>query len=185
MQRLRCETATQHRNLENSLDLLRPDLTSAAYCQLLVKFAAIYRGWEPVMALLIAPEFPAWLPSRSRLGLLRRDLAFLRHTPADGNTITLPGVDDLPSALGAMYVMEGSTLGSQILERHFEQTLGVTPATGGAFFHGYGPGTGAMWREFASALDCYAERTGTQDRIVEGARSMFEIMQRELCGVPS
>ncbi len=48
-----------------------------------------------------------------------------------------------------MYVVEGSTLGGQVLSRHFADRLGVSPDRGGGFFHGYGEATGRMWMAFA------------------------------------
>jgi len=55
--------------------------------------------------------------------------------------------------LGYLYVMEGSTLGGQLISRHFRQTLGIELATGGAYFHGYGEQTGARWKETVQFLD--------------------------------
>ena len=51
------------------------------------------------------------------------------------------------------YVLEGSTLGSQLLAAHFERLLAVRPHEGGTFFSGYGAATGSMWRAFRERAD--------------------------------
>lgn len=181
--RLKRETAQQHGELERKLDLLRPDIDRAAYVELLVRFHRIYAAWEPLLFRLIGPIFPEWPAGRSRLGLLEDDLKSLGVHGWSEDAVTFPFLTDVPEALGAMYVFEGSTLGSQFLIRHFERTLGITAESGGSFFNGYGAETGAKWREFAEAAEAYAERSEEHDRIVSGAQSMFEAMQRELCGV--
>jgi heme oxygenase len=185
LQLLRRETAEQHRKLERDLDLLRPGLDLFFYTSLLARFHRIYKSWEPLAERLVGPVFPDWPASRSRLGLIRQDLAVLGSSVPADQTIAFPDLTDGPAALGGMYVVEGSTLGSQFLMRHFQQTLGIGPSTGGAFFHGYGAETSVRWREFTEGIEAYAARTGTHDRVVTGARSMFGTMHRELCGEPA
>jgi heme oxygenase len=54
---------------------------------------------------------------------------------------------NLNFAVGCLYVLEGATLGGQFISRHLA-TLGIGPANGGLFFHGYGAKTGEMWKSF-------------------------------------
>ena len=54
--------------------------------------------------------------------------------------------------LGAMYVMEGSTLGGRFLARHVETVLGLAPGRGDAYFQGHGEATGALWREVTARI---------------------------------
>ena len=56
--------------------------------------------------------------------------------------IPTPNSDSL--AFGCLYVMEGATLGGQVIGRHVRQTLGVTPETGGRFHAAYGDRTEAQ-----------------------------------------
>ena len=46
----------------------------------------------------------------------------------------LPDLQGVQEALGCLYVVEGSTLGGQVIARHLRQTLGVDPRCGGSFF---------------------------------------------------
>jgi heme oxygenase len=80
---------------------------------------------------------------------------------------------NLDFALGCLYVLEGATLGGQIISRHLA-TLGIGPANGGLFFHGYGAKTGEMWKSFQLSATRYC---ATEEQIVEavsGAQSTFE-----------
>ena len=85
----------------------------------------------------------------------------------------LPDLTDVVNGFGCLYVLEGSTLGSQFISRHVQKILGVTPEGGGRYFHGYGERTGEMWREFGAALTAFAVERETQDRIVENAIATF------------
>ena len=169
-------------NLERDLDLLRPELGVSDYCDLLCRFYSLYVSWEPVAERLLWPQFPAWASTRSRIGLLRTDLEHCGRASAPVTPISFPQIRSTPAALGAMYVLEGSTLGSQLLTRHFSNSLGITPESGGAFFNGYGPQTGDMWREFIAELESYAARTWTDQWIIAGARTMFDSVHQHLCG---
>ena len=114
-----------------------------------------------------------WLHEREKTPLLAADLAFFARDLAE-----LPRCSELPSAAtpaqvaGVMYVLEGSTLGGQLLSRHFERLLSVRPGAGGAFFAGYGARTGSMWRGFCER----AERDGDVVESVGPALQTFDIL---------
>jgi heme oxygenase (biliverdin-IX-beta and delta-forming) len=64
---------------------------------------------------------------------------------ADASGVARPTVPEMTSAadlLGAMYVMEGSTLGGQLIARHVELVLGLTAGQGNAHFRGHNERTG-------------------------------------------
>ncbi len=82
---------------------------------------------------------------------------------------------DRVSALGVAYVLEGSTLGGRVLARHFAQTLGIGPATGGRYFEGYGERTGERWRAF---VDVLARCEGAQaPTVVDAAVATFSTFE--------
>ena len=72
-----------------------------------------------------------------------------------------------------MYVMEGSTLGGQLIARHVKQALHLPDGCGNTFFHGHGDLTGSMWKEFCQMLktEIPNEQTGA---VVASAKSMFQ-----------
>jgi heme oxygenase len=77
---------------------------------------------------------------------------------------------------GCLYVLEGATLGGQIITRHLHASLGLTPETGAAFFAGYGARTGSRWKEFGTHLSAFALQSGSGDAIVASANSTFETL---------
>jgi heme oxygenase len=77
--------------------------------------------------------------------------------------------------LGAMYVIEGSTLGGRFLYGNANKVLGLTDTTGAAYFAGYGSQTGAKWKKFITTLNEYAAaHPGEQQDIIDGANFTFD-----------
>ena len=77
--------------------------------------------------------------------------------------------------LGAMYVLEGSTLGGRYIASHVGNVLGLVPGRGDRFFRGYEERTIPMWREFQQVLLAVPEEQG--DAVIEAAKGMFGIFQ--------
>ena len=80
------------------------------------------------------------------------------------------------AAFGAMYVVEGSTLGGAMIARHAEWTLGLNADTGCAYFSSYGRDVGRMWNEFGAKLLAIST-PDTDDLIVASANLTFECMR--------
>ncbi len=115
----------------------------------------------------------------SKVTLLERDL---RALGIDAGTIpgpapALPDLHNLSSILGALYVVEGSALGGQLIYRQIQQTLHLDCDSGAAFFYGSGPQTGAVWKRFTAVLDQHAVQA---DLAVTAAIAMFHAFQQGL-----
>lgn len=173
---LKERTRPQHERVEQRLPLLRDDLSTEAYRDLLTRFHGFYaplearlcavRGWDGVGV------DPA---GRLKTPLLRRDLVVL-DVDADAlpRCPALPDVDTLARALGAMYVLEGATLGGQLIRRHLARTLDLSPDRGCAFFASYGDRVGPMWKTFGAALSTWADaHPQEEDEIVDAAAQTF------------
>lgn len=89
----------------------------------------------------------------------------------------LPSVTTRPSVLGALYVIEGSTLGGQMISRHLETTLGLRNGAGYGYFRSYGPDTPEKWREFRGILLAHSG-PGVDDLIVSSAQNTFACLHR-------
>lgn len=148
---LREETRAQHEATEAQLPLADAELSREQYGQVLQCFYRFVHGWESWAGKHAPARLNALVAERQRSPLLTRDLEFLGiPVPADaeerqpGRFPGLPAGDQKDSPeyeaafLGAMYVMEGSTLGGQYIARHVEDVLYLTPGEGDAYFRGYG-----------------------------------------------
>ncbi len=171
--RLRFVTRPAHDRLEGALGLLDERLGLDAYRRVLERFYGFWRGWEPQVATLF--QDAAFLGPRRRLHLLRADLATVGLSARAARMLPacpLPVLRGAAEALGSLYVMEGSTLGGQVIERNVERCLGLDGRCGCTYFAGYGTDTGRMWRLFLARLDLVP--VADAERVADGAVATFE-----------
>jgi heme oxygenase len=150
------------------------DLTLDRYVACLQQIHGIVSAWETAAhhaAETAAPWLQSLLADRRREPLLRRDLSFFA-SPIDLNHPLLPATPDAASLLGAMYVMEGSTLGGQLIARHVERVLPLSDGNGSEFFRGHRDQTGPMWKEFCEVLQTRVPESDTP-AVIDAAKKMF------------
>lgn len=171
---LRHETRDHHARAEAALPLTRPDLTREGYVRYLEGAFGLHARLEPRLVEVLAPHAAALaLAERQRLALLEADLAAL-GSPAHALPLAPPlALAGVPEALGALYVLEGSTLGGQVLARR------LAPVSGGAlrYLRGHGEATGALWRALGEAVHALvpAPDAAYQARAVGAARATFDL----------
>ena len=177
---LREETKDCHLGLEKSLDLVRNVTTHDAYRALLIRFFTIYEPLENAMGKSIDWDLVGWeFSAHLKAPWLQEDLLALGVAATEivewprCETVNMP--DTFGAAIGCLYVVEGATLGGQMLAKQFRDTLGVTPERGGRFFQGYGSATMPSWRAFGSWADSQAALYNTElkEQAVRGARNTF------------
>ncbi len=148
------------------------------YRGLLKRFAGFYLPWETTVS-SVAPNL---LAGRSKSTSLLEDLQYLGTTKTDLRDIAvcqdLPSLDSSPRILGSQYVLEGATLGGQILNRHFVQKFGFN-GQGCLFFSGYGGRTASMWKQFGATIEQLTPENS--DTAVNSAIMTFECMHSWLC----
>jgi heme oxygenase len=172
IQRLRRETEADHLAVEGSVPLMDEGLDTAQYVRCLRRIHGVVAAWED-RAAEIAPEWlQAKLAARQRTSLLERDLTWFGATCEGDPRPALPAMDTGPALLGTMYVMEGSTLGGQLIARHVEAKLHLSEGLGDSYFRGHGDRTGQMWKEFCEVLTTRVEDDRT-DEAVTAAKAMF------------
>lgn len=174
---LRRATEHDHARLEADLGLVDRSLTSARYRRVLEALHGYHAAVEePLRAIRGVASLALDLDRRRKLALLDRDLRALGLDEGALAEIPVASGAAVPravgEALGCLYVLEGATLGGQIISRRLAG-LGVTPAAGGAYFHGYGSDTGAMWRELVVLLDESSRALDAEQAIVAFARETF------------
>ena len=190
LNRLKQATQTRHAALESRSILLDPSLSFTAYRNCLLRFFGYY---APLELLLLGANrwsdaglaHTAW----QKAPLLAQDLLTLGDTPDQLEQApkcqSLPDLSTTARVFGCLYVIEGATLGGQIVTRHLVDTLAVTAQCGGAFFRGYGEHTGSRWKAFGTQLTAFASRSGSDDEIVASANETFETLDRWLYPVQS
>jgi len=177
MKDLKEATREQHEGLENTVDVMQESLTKEDYKDLLLKFYRFYRPVEEKLATLDWDKVGYSFERRRKVPKLEEDLRFL----GAGEDLAkleawdrIPAINDHADGLGVLYVLEGATLGGQIINRHLRERLGVEPGAGASFFSGYGPKTGEMWKEFGQTVQTFAETNGGRERMIDSARAAFD-----------
>ena len=191
LSRLKRETSERHARLDALVAPMLGDLSR--YRDLIISFRdaqwCIERQLASYASALASVGYD--VASRSKLRWLDEDLAALSAVGAD--THALPSaaftgfsLADAASALGAVYVIEGATLGGQVIARMVTRSLALTPATGCRYFTGYGERTRDRWIETREAIEAYAsstlEHSGPR-RIIAGARDTFDFFEQSVHAV--
>ncbi len=178
--KLKETTRSQHDALEAVVDVMNKAFVIDDYKVLLRRFYRFYSAIEPQLPVAELADAGFDVSERLKLPLLERDLAALGCKLVNANSWTdIPSTRNAAEAFGAIYVMEGATLGGQVITRHLKQHLGLTPERGGAFFNSYGAQVGPMWKAFGAAITAYSERHPEDDDvIVSTAVETFDSFRR-------
>jgi heme oxygenase (biliverdin-IX-beta and delta-forming) len=174
LEQLRRETLPDHNAVEQSVPLMNEELDVGTYVSYLLKLHGMIAAWEE----WAARNAPVWiqplLAARQRGQLLMLDLTWFGAASCGEARPTLPAMTDAAGLLGAMYVMEGSTLGGQLIARHVERVLGLTAGQGNAYFRGHNERTGQLWKELCDALRTKVPACET-DAVIAAAKAMFAV----------
>jgi heme oxygenase len=180
-QRLRHETTDAHRAAEAATGLPGTVTSSADYGLLLGRLASFHRSVEEHWAdSRWAGEWAAVgidLADHTRSHLLEADLRTLAFPSSGANLDAFGGTGWFGSALGSLYVVEGSALGGMFLSPLIRRTLGDVPTR---FYDSDGRHHPRPWRSLQRALTVFSERGGDQDDVVQGARDAFGMFSTHL-----
>ena len=181
---LRIHTRSHHERIEQALDLPASLRSRDDFERLLARFYGFYLPHEArLRSYKSALEtYGIELHARLKADKIRHDLLSLGMSAEEISR--LPQCVDLPDlctpghALGSLYVLEGSTLGSQVIARALNQRVDLDIRSGTSFLSGYGASTGAMWRSFVKALDAARLETEGVAAAHEGAVQTFDSLER-------
>ena len=181
---LKSRTRLHHERAEAAMPALDHTLTVDRYREILARFHGVYSPLEARLA-----ELPHWsalsfdFSARRKAALLERDLSALGYSAGDiarmPRAERLPDVRALPRSIGALYVMEGATLGGQVIQRLVRQELGLDSA-GLSFFTSYGPRVGAMWNEFRAFANGAIASDADAEEMVSAACETFDVLTESL-----
>jgi heme oxygenase len=175
--RLRSATQAVHLELERYLALLSPDVSMVRYTRIIALFYGFYWPLEAGLERLSTLAPSRTFPLRARTELLKRDLLALGL--AAQAISELPTCTDLPSLrepehfAGCLYVLEGASLGGQVIIRPLRDRLELTDRGGTAFFAGDGAATAARWKCVLQWLDQVSQSDLRAEQIVSSACETF------------
>jgi len=179
--RVKRETQEHHRRLESILPIARDSFSLGDYLFVLERFLGIYRPLEArIMEISGMPE-SLQLDRRRKTALLEQDLSALgvdQETLAALPHASVHALHGVPEALGAMYVLEGATLGGQYISRSASRNLGLDHERGCRFFSSYGPEVGSMWRSFGQVVRERLSGPDEQTRFITGAANTFSCFEQ-------
>ena len=159
---LRTQTAGGHESLESLMfvnEIMNNTLSVENYKKLLTINYIIHQKLENKLANMLDADLAAQLDMKNRfkLAALEKDLAYWNIDP-----LTLPELNfDLfvpeqnnAEVLGALYVLEGATLGGNVIKKHILANPNFTNHEGGLNYYGvYGEELSAKWKSFVSILN--------------------------------
>jgi len=143
------------------------------YANFLGLFYSFFGGLETLIdkhiSSLTLPDYK----SRRKTSLLADDLIALKGAliplaPAE----RLPVIDNHYQAMGALYVIEGSTLGGHIICKMIRQQLNMPHLSALSFFNGYGDQTEQMWHTFKSFIDSPL-KAADEEKVIHSANETF------------
>ena len=174
---LKEETALAHRESEN---ILHPWITRIRsledYAELLRVFYGYFHPVQTAISRYVTVDILPDIHERRHASLIRKDLQALdKNTGQVKICAALPPIDNVARALGALYVLEGSTLGGRIICRLLKTNQQVTITDAQLhFFSGYGAETGRRWQVCLEALDHQEDL----DTMIASANATFLFFQK-------
>ncbi|MBE9585570.1 biliverdin-producing heme oxygenase [Mucilaginibacter sp. JRF] len=175
-EKLKDETKTYHYETEVALiGRIKAIKDKQDYADLLKMFYGYFGGLEKHIDAAIDTTLMDDYHQRRKTSAIADDLQAL-----DAPVPTVAGADNLPvienhlQALGALYVIEGSTLGGKIISKMIGQKLDASNGEALTFFNSYGEDTVNMWNSFKQKMDAQAKTEAEQAAVVETANSTFK-----------
>jgi heme oxygenase len=171
---LKISTNAPHQELERTLIMrMRAMQTLEDYITLLQVFYSFFGALEGRISSYIGgTELPDHLQRRKSESLATDIRALGGVLPEKLALSDIPVIDDHLQAFGALYVMEGSTLGGQIISRMIAEQLGIGDK-GLSFFQSYGEHRSTMWATFKLTLNRQAANEAERERIITAAGATF------------
>jgi len=177
--RLKAGTTQTHERLDKSIMAGRPFEDRERYGRFLEVQQRFHRDID---GLYQRPELAQRLPDlegRRRLAAIEADradlgLAALEDLPPPA--FTADEQPDLATALGWLYVAEGSNLGAAFLFKAAAK-LGLGETFGARHLAGHPDGRAAHWRQFTAALDAANLDAAAEARAIAGAKAAFSQVQ--------
>lgn len=153
IEQIRKATWQAHADLDHSVyPIIQSVHTKEQYRRLLHVFYGYFQPVYEKLDIFIDKTILRDYNLRRRPSILLDDLMILGHPPKSIDICPrLPSIESVPHAFGAMYVLEGSTMGGKIIAKKLIENTGL-PEICFRFFSAYGEYNAQMWGLFAESL---------------------------------
>lgn len=150
-EQLRDSTQPSHQALEKKMvSVIRKIRTTQDYVRFLKLMYGYYSALEKrVQEYLSELE----MENRRKAERLLEDIRYFESVDTPTLCKELPPIRSYAEALGALYVLEGSTHGGRIIAQMIEAQAGINGPSGFSFFYSYGEENSKMWEEFKAFLN--------------------------------
>ena len=174
---LKQETKVNHQQLEKLLvRQMRSIHTKEGYIELLQLFYSYFGALEEKINHFILPHQMEEEHTFQR----RKTIRLAEDIKALGGIVNEKcGEKDLPEirsdleAFGALYVIEGSTLGGRVITKMMQRQMNTDSLEGFSFFNGYGDDTERRWSSFKELLNDQGQNDADKKLVVSTADETF------------
>jgi len=178
---LKTETRPHHDSIEKysfSDNIMDGTLTLDEYKDLIAKNYVFHAEMESALESFLKelPEFA----SRKKTGLLLQDVRELGLEKDSFKKFSPPVFKNYYEALGAMYVMEGATLGGAMIYKQLLKNDEIAQANSFNYYRGYGAETGIRWKSFLKILSDEIKTDLQKRDTVSGAIKTFQAFENLL-----
>ena len=180
---LKTDTADVHREIELAFPLLRSDLTVEVYRKVL---GCLYGFYFPLETkyddFYDSVGVVLKLEKRRKSELLASDMRGFGLGDSQINSLhvlrDVPEIASLEDLIGTLYVIEGSTLGGQVLQVLLRKKLQLNDDQL-HYFNSYGSETQAMWLDFQQSAEMLI-KCAQFDDVLTRAKVVFSYMKKVL-----
>lgn len=177
---LKAGTADLHTQIEmgsRMTRLMAPDLREEEYAQYLrhmLKFHSFVE--EKIREIPEVEKVIDDCPQRLRSASLKRDLQSLNCDIDRSPSLYHLSIRNLSQAIGVMYVLEGSSLGAQVIAKQLERHPFIDSERLNYFRH-YGPNLGKFWQRFIQNMEsAYSRNELDSEQVLAAARATFQTL---------
>jgi len=170
LDRLREETSAAHGALDETLQIVDRLSATDQRVGLLAGYHLLHLETEIKVASFLGGIADLDFYARRRSSLVARGLGSLGQSAFADGTASLD-IHTSAEALGALYVLEGSSLGGRVILKELKRRGASLAGLG--FLDPYGPDTGERWRSFLMILERELNSCEQKAEAVKGALRTF------------
>lgn len=177
IQKLRDATKSAHKNLDEHLyPVIKNIHTAEDYVFLLKVFYAFFKPvYNSIENLLGTQQLPD-IESRRKPYWLLDDLQTMGINQSGYHSCNnIPSITSAAQAWGALYVLEGSSMGGTVITRVIKAGLAWQDETAFTFFKAYEERNAEKWQRFLSYLEDDKDNNEHTDELINAGMETFEL----------